>query len=248
MRSVETSAGRFIIGSREELFRRAAAISTQAFERQEDGRLFLALSGGSTPVDWYRWCVATGAFTRGQLGATEWFTSDERHVPLENDQSNFGTADRMLLTPLGVVSERKHPWPVDKSPGECAMLFEQGFSGLRGSERCFDVCFLGLGTDGHTASMFPGGPIPGLDPKTRFTAVEAPGKGSRLTITPNGLRGCGTIAIMVFGSGKRNALDRVVAPTGSVEETPARILRGMSGRVIWLVDDDASEGIAELRR
>jgi 6-phosphogluconolactonase len=244
---VSTNAGRFAIGDRDEVFRHAIALAARAWDGSHGSSFFWALSGGSTPVDWYRWCVATGAINKALLGATEWFTSDERHVPLASDDSNFGVADRLLLTPLGVASVRKHPWPVEFAATASAALFEERFRDLRQADRAFDICFLGLGGDGHTASLFPGGALVRSNDPAFFAAVEVPGKGWRLTTTPRGLHACGAIVVMAPGGGKRDALARVVADEGSLDETPARLLRELSDKVTWLVDPSAIEGIEGLR-
>ena len=241
-----TSAGRFCIGTRDQVFRQAVAIAARAWDGNRGDPFFWALSGGSTPVEWYRWCVATGAINSALLGATGWFTSDERHVPLASEESNFGTADRSLLQPLGVSAARKHPWPVELHATACAIAFEERFRSLRRGDTAFDICFLGLGGDGHTASLFPGGELVKRNDATFFVAVEVPGKGCRLTITPRGLRACGAIVVMALGAGKREALARVLAEAGSIDETPARLLREMRDKVTWLVDPPAVDGIEGL--
>jgi 6-phosphogluconolactonase len=247
VKTVVTKAGRFAIGDRDKVFRQAVTLAARAWDGAPGRPFFWALSGGSTPLEWYRWCVATGAINKALLGATEWFTSDERHVPLASDDSNFGVADRLLLTPLGVATARKHPWPVELPATACATAFEERFRSLRRADSAFDICFLGLGADGHTASLFPGGALMRRSDPAFFAAVEVPGKGWRLTITPRGLQACGTIIVMALGAGKREALTRVLADEGSVDETPARLLREMSDKVTWLVDPPAIEGIEGLR-
>jgi 6-phosphogluconolactonase len=197
-------------------------------------------------VEWYRWCVATGAINHALLGATEWFTSDERHVPLASGESNFGTADRVLLGPLQVPLARKHPWPVDLPAPASAVAFEERFRALRRADSAFDICFLGLGADGHTASLFPGGTLGKRDDAMFFAAVDVPEKGWRLTITPRGLRECGAVVVMALGEGKREALTRVLADDGSAVDTPARVLREINDKVTWLVDPAACTGICEL--
>jgi 6-phosphogluconolactonase len=246
MRTVATDAGRFAIGERDEVFRQAVTLAARAWDGNRGAPFFWALSGGSTPVEWYRWCVATGAINHALLGATEWFTSDERHVPLASGESNFGTADRVLLGPLQVPLARKHPWPVDLPAPASAVAFEERFRALRRADSAFDICFLGLGADGHTASLFPGSTLGKRDDAMFFAAVDVPEKGWRLTITPRGLRECGAVVVMALGEGKREALTRVLADDGSAVDTPARVLREINDKVTWLVDPAACAGILEL--
>lgn len=238
-----TKAGRFIVGDRDEVFRQVLEVATRTREAHHDGRFFWAMSGGSTPGDWYRWCVQHHAMPRQLANASEWFVSDERHVPLSSPDSNFGTLDRLLLNPTCVEVEQKHAWPVDLPAEVCCGVFEREFARVRGPGKAFDLCFLGLGTDGHTASLFPGSPLLAEETGRFFAAVEIPDKGWRLTITPRGLRACGAIVVLAMGAGKREPLGRVLAEGGSLAETPARILREYPDRVTWLVDDEAVGGL-----
>ena len=238
-----TDYGWLIVGEKEKLFAHAAErVALAATDLAEAGGrpLLCAFSGGSTPQDWYRWCVQTGALPAAVTATAQFTVSDERCVPLADDQSNFGHADRLLLEPLGVPAAHRQPWLVALPAAEAAAAYAQTVARLAGPGRAFDVCFLGLGDDSHTASLFPGSPLLRDDGGQLFAAVEAPGKGWRLTITPAGLRACGQIVVMAVGAGKARALQRVLRGPADPANVPAQILRTCADRVVWLVDAAAA--------
>ena len=240
MKELSTGYGRAFIGPREHCFRTAAFLAEGQRGKHPAARTFTwALTGGTTPKEWYRWCVEKDALSPPLLAMAHWFTSDERAVPLDSPESNFGNADRGLLAPLGVKPERKHPWPVELSPPEAAARFTADHRKLFAPGKCFDVCFLGLGDDGHTASIFPGSPL--LDGRREhFAAVTVPGKGARLTITPAGLSACGLIVVMVLGPGKAGILHRILAGRFDPRQLPAQGLRECAPSVVWLIDEAAA--------
>jgi len=238
-----TPAGRVRIGPREDLFRHALDACAQAADPENRDPAVIALSGGSTPQAWYRWC------TDRQPKAPAWteracFTvSDERHVPLEDGQSNFGSAARLWLDPWGIPPARRLPWPVELPPTEAADSYSHQMAAVNASGS-YDLCFLGLGDDSHTASLFPRSPLlESTDNPTDFAAVEVPEKGWRLTITPAGLRKCGRFIVMALGAGKAEAIARVFADSGLISEVPARLLRFTPDRVLWLLDEAAAAGL-----
>ena len=101
-----TDYGRLIVGTREELF--ATAVDLAGAQQAKASKKFFswALTGGSTPQEWYRWCVTNRAIPEKLALAAHFTVSDERVVPLHSDQSNFGNAERLLLAPLQVPAAR----------------------------------------------------------------------------------------------------------------------------------------------
>ena len=252
MTEKNTDYGRLCVGEKEELFARVVALTAARQARTTSKNFTLALTGGLTPLEWYDWCVRTHAFPPALLAAAHFTVSDERHVPLVSEESNFGHAARRLLDPLAVPSERRHPWPVRLSPSEAAEAYRRAWSALAGPGRAYDVCFLGLGGDAHTASIFPGSPLlsAGLSSSAKateevaefFVALDT-SKGPRLTITPAGLRVCDLIIIMTNGADKNPALKRIFSDPYDPPKAPAQILKTCADRVVWLVDKAAAKDI-----
>ncbi|NDV61665.1 6-phosphogluconolactonase [Puniceicoccales bacterium CK1056] len=234
MRHENTPYGRLCIGSLPELYTRlvdhfetTAGSSGDAFT--------VGLTGGSTPKAFYEWAVASKALSDVVRRHAVWSVSDERMVPLSDSESNFGTADRQWLTPMGVAPERKFPWPVMVDPHSAAAAFQMRWQERFGSERAFDLCLLGMGDDGHTASIFPGSPLLIVDSGDYFAPVDVPGKGWRLSITPDGLAACGKIVVMVTGAAKAERLKAVLEGPEGVY--PVQLLSRFSEKVEWLVDE-----------
>lgn len=203
----------------------------------------VALSGGSTPKAFFGWAVASGALSPEVLSRVEWHVSDERCVPLDSPDSNFGNAARLLLDPLGVPAERRFPWPVDLPPREAASAYER-FWRVAGRDHAYDLCVLGLGDDSHVASLWPGCPLLASDGGARFAATEWPGRGWRLTLTPTGLSLCRQVVVLVNGSSKAAALRAVCRePAEDLPCHPGQVLRRQARSVSWLADADAASGL-----
>jgi len=238
-----TNYGRLIVGSREELFRTAVDLAVAQQAKSSKKTFSWALTGGSTPQEWYRWCVANRSIPESLVQTAHFTVSDERVVPLHSDQSNFGNAERLLLAPLQVPAEHRHPWPVAILPQEAVLAYAQDWQGRAGPGRTYDVCILGMGDDGHTASIFPGSPLLMEKEERLFAAVEVPGKGWRLTLTPAGLGACGLIVVMMLGAAKAAMLKRVLTGAHDPVKTPVQILHAWRDRVVWLADPAAAAGV-----
>jgi 6-phosphogluconolactonase len=257
MTEKSTDYGRLCVGEKEELFVRAVAL-TLAQQACTGSKVFtLALTGGLTPLEWYDWCVRTRAWPPALLAVAHFTVSDERHVPLVSEESNFGHAARRLFDPLGVPSGQRHPWPVRLAPSAAAEAYRRAWAALAGPGRAYDVCFLGLGDDAHTASIFPGSPLLSADSSAvalakaealvkkdaeLFVALDT-SKGPRLTITPAGLRACSLIVMMTHGAEKAAALKRIFTGPYEPSQAPAQILKTCADRVVWLVDKIAAKEI-----
>jgi len=245
MHESSTPCGRLVVDTKEALFARAATLVADTVAAAPAGRTpLIAFAGGSTPQDWFRWCATTRALPAAVAANAHFTVSDERQVPLDDPQSNFGHAARLLLDPLGVPAAHRHPWPVALPPSVAADNYRATVCALVGSGRAYDLCFLGLGDDAHTASLFPGSPLLREDGGEHFAAIEVPGKGWRLTITPSGLGACGQIVVMALGAVKAPALARVLRGPADFAHTPAQILQTCAPRALWLVDAAAAAQMA----
>jgi len=233
----QTPYGRLAVGAPDALFRHCAdRIIALAEAHRRDASV--ALSGGSTPMAFYAWCRAHHALSADNTSGLVWTVSDERHVPLTSTESNFGNAERELLGPIGIGERAKMPWPVEVDPHSASVLFNRRWNERFGAGEGFDLCFLGMGDDGHTASLFPGSPLLGDCIDENFACVDVPGKGWRLTVTRNGLLRSREVIVAVTGAAKAAMLRQVLE--GPPDVYPIQILRAIADRVTWLVDPAAA--------
>jgi 6-phosphogluconolactonase len=196
------------------------------------GRFLVALSGGSTP----RAAHAEIARRGRELDwtAVDFFWGDERCVPPDDPASNYRMARETLLGPLGVPESRIHRWRSELPPKTAAELCEDDLCRVAGSPPVLDLVLLGLGLDGHTASLFPGSAA--LDVHDSFCAASyAPALGAwRLTMTYPALNAAREALFLVEGEGKREILGKIEAGG----DYPAARVR--AERTLWFVDRAAA--------
>lgn len=205
------------------------------------GPFRVALSGGSTPKALYARLASDRFRNRFPWPRILWFWGDERFVPYDHPQSNYRMAREAMLAKAPVPPENVHPIPVDGDPEEAARRYERtlrsayGSPGLDAARPFFDITLLGLGEDGHTASLLPGDRL--LDERTRWVAAVAQGRPEiRITLTYPILESSRHVAFLVTGDGKSAALRRVRAGDSRL---PAARLHP-EGELVWFVDRAAA--------
>jgi 6-phosphogluconolactonase len=238
-----------ILADPEEVAREAASeLARRAGQRAErGGRFALALSGGSTPRRLFRLLASPAWRDRLPWASIHLFWGDERAVPPDHPESNYGTARKELLERVPIPAGNVHPVIVQVGAAEAARRYEEELRVLMapppGRPPRFDLVLLGLGADGHTASLFPASCA--LEQRRRW--VVAPWveqvAGHRITLTLPVLNAAAAVAFLVTGSGKAEALARVLTGEGSVEEAPARGVRPTDGELLWLVDQAAAAAL-----
>jgi 6-phosphogluconolactonase len=201
------------------------------------------LAGGSTPRTLYG--LLASRFEREiPWSLVHVFWGDERYVPLIDAKSNYRMAKETLLDHVPCPAANVHPMPTHfASPDAAARDYEATLRTFFAGERpCFDLVLLGLGPEGHTASLFPGSPV--LAESTRWVrAVSAPADPpTRLTLTWPALTGARNIYVLVTGSNKAEALRHVVSDVPDEHLYPAGRIRLAEGSVIWWVDKEAAGG------
>lgn len=225
------------IGSLDEIFAKQAELIRSL--GTEDGRSpVVALTGGSTPKTFYQWVSANRALDPDNCRDVIWTTSDERCVELSSEDSNFGNAARGFLDPLGFGRDCRWPWPVHMSPPLAAEAYSGHWD--PDASTLYDLCFVGMGDDGHTLSLFPDCPLLDSDGGVPFAAVEWPGRGWRLTLTPSGLKRCRLIVPVVTGAAKSAKLAAILNGEGDVQSDPVRILHSLGDQILWLIDREAA--------
>jgi 6-phosphogluconolactonase len=217
---------------------------------RERGAFRWALAGGSTPKALYELIDRPPRWGRIDWSRTEIFFGDERCVPPEDMRSNFGMAWEALLKrvplPDGAVHRIKGELPPEEAAEEYERELAEAFGG--GPPR-FDLVLLGLGTDGHTASLFPGGETAEEDDRlVRATESPVPPR-NRVTLTLSALNAARYVVFMAVGKEKADALAWVVRDKVRKEgRLPAALVDPPEGRLVWLVDLAAAPFIKRPRR
>lgn len=186
----------------------------------------IALSGGTTPGPVYE---ALSRDPHVDWRKIDVFFADERIVPLDDPRSNYRLARETLLDRVEIPPEQVHPMPAEAADLDAAAREY----GERLPDR-IDLLILGLGADGHTASLFPGAPeLNAQDPVVRTTAPVEPFE--RLSVSPLVIAAARLVVVLVRGPEKTEALGRALNDDGDVTECPARLAR----HGIWILASDA---------
>ena len=210
--------------------RRIALIVEQAITRH--GRATLALAGGTTPREVYRRLAQTRGLAWDRV---EIFFGDERAVPPDDPESNYRMAREALLEAVSIPSRNVHRMPAEQPERETAAAEYAA----RLPER-FDLVILGIGEDGHTASLFPGAAALG-ETRHRVVAVQGPkAPYQRLTITPPVIAAAHEVVMLVSGAGKTEAVTRALEGSYAPVTCPAQLAR----HGIWIVDQTAAAGLS----
>jgi 6-phosphogluconolactonase len=209
------------------------------------GRFNAALSGGSTPRALFT-LLASDAYRRQiEWDRTVVFWSDERCVPPDHADSNYRLAHESLLSKVKIPPGNVHRMRGEANPEQAALEYEQL---VRREVRAptssdvpsFDLLLLGMGADGHTASLFPG--TAALHEKQRLVAANVVPKlnARRLTFTPPLINAASNVVFLVAGSEKADALRAVLEGDFKPDVLPAQIVKPANGTVTWLVDRAAA--------
>ncbi|MCS7066702.1 MAG: 6-phosphogluconolactonase [Fimbriimonadales bacterium] len=240
---------RIIVAERETLYRQVAQALIQALSETlaERERATLALSGGQTPQPLYQ--LLAGATYRQAL---DWqrvcfFWADERYVPPTHLLSNFRMVYELWLRDWQLPPDCLHPMPTSlPEPEEAARQYEAHLRELFGERTRFphfDLILLGMGEDGHTASLFPDDLA--LKETTRWVVpVQAPIEPrQRLTLTLPVLNAARRVWFLVTGESKRDALRRVLQPSRTEPLLPAARVKPRRGELIWWVEESLKDAL-----
>jgi len=205
---------------RDELARRAAPLAAAALEEAlaRSGRAALAVSGGTTPAATHE-LLAREAVMREAVDV--WFV-DERCVPPDDEESNFLLAERTLLEPAGVAAERVHRMRGELGPDEGAGAYRDELAAALGSEPTLDLALVGIGPDGHTASLFPDAPqlAEVLSCLAVYESPKPPPE--RITLSLPVLRRARACILLVAGADKADAVAAALAEPS--RHVPASLL------------------------
>ncbi len=208
-----------------------------------DGRFRIALCGGSTPLPLYR-LLGSGRYdARIDWSRFEVFWGDERFVPPDAPDSNFAEANALWLRHVPIPAEQIHPMPTKGPIGDCAQAYEAllmaqyGQAKLTQDKALFDVVLLGVGENGHTASLMPRSVV--LEESVHLVAPVCPGMPQlRLTLTYPALSSARAVSLVATGSAKQQIVKRVRQGDASL---PAARVRS-NGELYWFLDRSCAGG------
>jgi len=222
----------------------AGSVAEWMLARVEEraGICSICLSGGSTPRRLYQVLAGSAVAARFPWPRVHWFWGDERFVPHDHPDSNYRMVREALLSVAPVPPDNIHAIPTQgQSPAAAALAYETALKRFYGADRLdprrplFDVDLLGLGEDGHTASLFPGDAA--LEERARWAvAVPAARSEPRITLTYPVLESSRHVAFLVTGAGKREILSRARAGDPAL---PAARVRPV-GEIHWFADRAAA--------
>lgn len=218
-----------------------ASLAAQAVEAR--GRFSLALAGGSTPRALYRLLAEEPHRSRVPWHGVHLFWGDERCVPPGHPRSNFRMVREALVSRVPLPEENVHRVRGELSADLAADDYAHELRAFFGGEPRFDVVHLGLGDDGHTASLFPFSPALRVRGRPAARALQ-PGTGEpRVTLTVPALNGARRVDFLVTGAGKARVVGRVVRGALDPFRLPAQLVRPRDGELHWHLDVPAAAGL-----
>lgn len=206
-----------------------------------NGRFSVALSGGGTPKRTFELLAQKPWIDQVPWYNTHVFWGDERCVPIDDVRHNALKARQILLDKVPVPSYHIHPIICNKIFKRAAEQYELLLRDFfKGQDTCFDLILLGLGNDGHTASLFPGTPV--LKEKNRWVeVVSIPKPGiNRITLTIPLIKRSALTVFLVAGTEKAGALKEVLEGQSNTSNFPAQLIAPINGKLIWLVEQSAA--------
>ena len=213
---------------------------------EERGRFSVALSGGSTPRAIYQELAKPNHQTGLDWERIHLFWGDERHVPPVHPDSNFKMVKDALLAHIAIPETNIHRVPAELDVQKAAADYDAGLRAFfDGDWPQFDLVFLGMGNDGHTASLFPYSS--GLNEESRwFIANQVPETGNwRLTLTKNAINAARRVIILVQGESKARMLAEVFSGPYKPEEKPVQLISPVDGDLVWMVDVEVARDLSE---
>jgi 6-phosphogluconolactonase len=236
----------------EGLSRSAAELFVQQAAQSivERGRFLVALNGGSTPTRLFQ-LLGTDVREAIRWSEVHLFWGDERCVPADDPGSSYGQARDVFLSRVPIPVSNIHRikgelGPVESSKEYSLTLREFASSPFEWPR--FDLIYLGMGEDGHTASLFPGSPVGVSAPTMPVTAHYQDRPANRVTLTPIVFNSARLIVFMASGEKKAQTFAEVLSDRYNLELYPAQRIQPDDGKLIWLVDEAAASKLPKKLR
>jgi 6-phosphogluconolactonase len=215
----------------------------------ETGRFTVALSGGSTPKAIYA-KLATPEYARQvDWSKVHLFWGDERCVPPDNLDSNYNMTRMAMLSALPIPAGNIQRMRGELEPAQAAQAYEEILRRyFEAAKPGFDLVLLGMGDDGHTASLFPGTAAVHEDKRWAIENYVEKLKMWRLTLTPPIINAAKTVAFVVAGESKAARLKSVLEGKSKPDEQPSQIIQPTTGKLLWLLDEAAAKLLKNAQR
>ena len=210
----------------------------------DHGFFGVSLAGGSTPAAAFD--LLAGGSERGKI---DWkrvlfYFGDERCVPPDDPESNYRMAREHLFEPLAIAPDQVHRMRAEAPPPEAAAEYEALLRNAMGDPPVFDLIMLGMGPDGHTASLFPG-TLGQIDPARLVAPIWVEKFNThRITLTPRTINAARAIVVAAGGEAKAGALAHVLNGPREPDLYPSQILNPADGTLRWIVDRAAAKGLS----
>ena len=205
-------------------------------------RFLVALNGGGTPIRLFQ-LLATDYRDKVDWSKVHIFWGDERCVPPDDPGSCYGQAKEILLDFIAIPEQHIHRIKGELEPVTASMEYAQTLKSFAEDGLEFprlDLVYLGMGEDGHTASLFPGSPVEVADPVIPVTAHYQDRPANRVTLTDVVFNSARMVVFMVTGKKKAHTLAEVLSDRYNPASYPAQRIKPKDGQLIWLVDEEAA--------
>lgn len=233
-----------IYSNPEELSRAAAQlfVDIALASVQERGRFTVALSGGGSPQRMYELLASERFKSRVPWDQTYVFWGDERFVPPDDPENNARMTRKKLLDFVPLPFDHIFPIPTSGQPDAAAEEYASILASMFGGDTLarFDFMLLGLGENGHTASLFPETEV--LEEKSKWVdSVYIDAKDQyRITLTYPVINNSRHIAFIVHGNNKANVLHEILEGSRRPKQLPAQLIHPSDGELLWLIDEEAA--------
>jgi 6-phosphogluconolactonase len=206
----------------------------------ERGDFCVALAGGTTPKAAYGLLAKAPFDTALDWNRVQVFFGDERCVGPADDQSNYKMANDAFMRSVGIPPGNIQRMRGEDAPAEAAAAYRDKLVAQLGAHPRLDLAILGMGPDGHTASLFPG-TDPFTDERRLVRAVYSQSQAQwRITLTPAVFNAARTVVFAVEGAGKAQTVARVLEGPNNPTDLPAQSIAPRDGNLIWLLDREAA--------
>jgi len=237
-----------IYGSADELYGAAAALTAATLQQaiRQRGRALVALSGGSLTARLYPLLANPPWRDQIDWSAVSILFADERYVPFDHPDNTYRATRQTLLDHVPARAEQVFPVPsYYRDPEQAAAIYHRQTAALLAThDGRFDLVILGMGPDGHTASLFPRHPALATPADAlAVVARDAPKPPPvRISLTPTALNAARTVLFVVSGADKAQAVAAALSASGDPLDQPTRLIQPVDGQIHWLLDAAAARG------